>query len=241
MPVAGPSRAARPLDGWTPPDVVAFDVIETLVSLEPLRTRLVADGLPAQALEWWFAQVLRDGFSLAVVDRFEPFSRVAAAALSSISARLGVTRDKDWPADVLRAMSTLPLHEDVASALRLAHGSGARVFAVTNGSAEVTRTILTRHGVGGDVERVVSIDEVRRWKPRPEPYHQVARVAGVAPTRVALVAVHAWDVYGAAAAGLRTGWCSRLEKELAPWVEPDVTGASLVEVVAAVTGAEGPP
>ena len=47
------------------PHVVAFDVIETLFSLEPLRARFEQAQLPPDALELWFAKTLRDGFALA--------------------------------------------------------------------------------------------------------------------------------------------------------------------------------
>ena len=43
------------------PQVVAFDAIETVFSLDPLRDRLVTLGLPPHALEVWFARTLRDG------------------------------------------------------------------------------------------------------------------------------------------------------------------------------------
>ena len=48
----------------TKPEVVAFDMIETVFSLEIMRERLVSLGLPASALEAWFAAGLRDAFAL---------------------------------------------------------------------------------------------------------------------------------------------------------------------------------
>jgi 2-haloacid dehalogenase len=52
------------------PQVIAFDVLETLFGLEPLRNRLRAAGLPPDCLELWFAQTLRSGFALAATDTF---------------------------------------------------------------------------------------------------------------------------------------------------------------------------
>ena len=70
------------------PRVVAFDVIETLFALEALRTRLEKAGLTGNALEWWFARTLRDGFALAATGDFQPFARVAEEALAPIFAPL---------------------------------------------------------------------------------------------------------------------------------------------------------
>ena len=46
------------------PAVVAFDVIETLMSLEPLRARLTDIGQPPALLEAWYTRTLRDGMAL---------------------------------------------------------------------------------------------------------------------------------------------------------------------------------
>lgn len=70
------------------------------------------------------------------------------------------------------------------------------------------------------------------WKPHPRVYHHLAATVGRSPSEVALVAVHAWDLHGAASAGLSTGWASRLEGRFASsFHAPDVRGHDLVEVV----------
>ena len=46
--------------------MVAFDVIETLASLEPLRDRLVDAGQPPGLLETWYTRILRDGMALSM-------------------------------------------------------------------------------------------------------------------------------------------------------------------------------
>ncbi len=57
----------------------------------------------------------------------------------------------------------------------------------------------------------------------------------VEPNRLALLAADAWDTHGAHEAGLLTGWISLLEKQYQPAFDPpDVSGASLDEVVAAL-------
>ncbi len=43
------------------PTVVAFDVMETLFSLEPMRPRLQAIGLPAHSLHAWYTRLIHDG------------------------------------------------------------------------------------------------------------------------------------------------------------------------------------
>lgn len=58
-----------------------------------------------------------------------------------------------------------------------------------------------------------------------------AKVAGVAPAQLALVAAHAWDTHGAGRAGLITGWVQRQEKRYpSTMAAPDVQGETLVQV-----------
>lgn len=222
---------------WAPlppsrPEVIVFDVLETLFSLEPLRETLLAAGFPPCGLEWWFAEVLRDGFALAVVGEFVPFADVARHVLGSIAARLAVPVRPGFVEGVVAAMSSLPAQPDAVASVRRAATSGTRVVALTNGSAEVTAVLLERAGLAPSVESVVSIDEVGQWKPAPEVYLHTARQAGVAPEAAALVAVHGWDVNGAGHAGLVTGWASRRERIAGPVLRrPDVVGDSVLEVV----------
>jgi 2-haloacid dehalogenase len=94
---------------------------------------------------------------------------------------------------------------------RVAVEAGLRVFTLSNGAAATTELFLRRSGLDRHVEQVLSIDKVRTWKPAPAPYQLAIERAGVPADFVALVAVHSWDVHGAHAAGMTTGWCSRLE------------------------------
>jgi hypothetical protein len=57
------------------PQAVAFDVVETFISLEPLRRRFVEIGLHASALERWYDGMLRDGMALTLVGDYAPFPK----------------------------------------------------------------------------------------------------------------------------------------------------------------------
>ena len=67
------------------PAVVAFDVIETLMSLEPLRARLTDIGQPAALLEAWYTRTLRDGMALSATGDYAGFADVAEAALRGLA------------------------------------------------------------------------------------------------------------------------------------------------------------
>jgi 2-haloacid dehalogenase len=209
------------------PTAVAFDAVETLFSLDPVRSALEKAGAGPRGLEVFFSRLLRDGFALAAAGSYRPFRDVATAA-AAVALPGASTETID---EVLDAFALLPAHPDAEPALARLAGAGLRVVTLTNGAAQQTSGLLHRAGLDRYVEQVLTVDEVGRWKPTPLPYEHAATTLGVERGRLALVAVHAWDIHGARRVGLVTGWASRLEGTYSPLFDPpDVTGADLVEV-----------
>jgi len=67
---------------------------------------------------------------------------------------------------------------------------------------------LARHG---DLrfDCLLSAELARVYKPAPQTYHTAARLLGVQPTELMLVAAHPWDLAGARTAGLRSAFVDR--------------------------------
>jgi 2-haloacid dehalogenase len=163
------------------PTVVAFDVVGTLFSLEPLGASMKQAGLPEGSLGEWFSRFLRDAMALDAAGVYVPFREVASATLEVIFAEKGVTSSTATVDSVLQAASELPAHPDVHPAFTQLSAAGIRVVTLTNGGAEATERLLKRAGVDAFVERVISVDEVRHWKPRREVYLHAAKVTSVPP------------------------------------------------------------
>ena len=210
------------------PVVVAFDVIETLMSLEPLRARLTDIGQPPALLEAWYTRTLRDGMALSATGDYVGFADVAEAALRGLA---HYTISDEQVAHIMAGFSELPAFPDAQPAITSLTEAGLRVACLTNGSASVTSSFIDRAGLGPAVDRVISVSEVYRWKPAGVVYLYAAEVLGVSPDRMALVAAHDWDCHGAKRAGLTTGWVSRKSGGFgAPFAAPDVVGEDLTEV-----------
>lgn len=214
------------------PDVVVFDVVETLVGLDAVRASLIEAGLSAGLLPGWFTRILRDAMALSLAGDYAGFADVAASALHAETR--GELTDVQVQA-VVAGFGQLTAQPDAVAAVRAATEAGLRVFTLSNGAAATTQGFLAGAGLVPYVERVLSIDEVRAWKPARAPYELAIRAAGVPAERVALVAVHSWDIHGAHAAGLTTGWCPRLEGKPTPAFTPaDVSAPTLGGVIAAL-------
>ena len=98
------------------PAVVAFDVIETLVSLEPLRARLTQTGQPPGLLEAWYTRTLRDGMALSATGDYTGFTEVADAALRGLT---HYTISDDQVAYVMAGFDELPAFPDALPAVTL--------------------------------------------------------------------------------------------------------------------------
>lgn len=194
---------------------VVFDAMGTLFDLAPLR-----DRLGAHATEAWFERILHSAATLTILGDFVPFEELARTTLATTCAKLGLDADQD---DVLAQLQRLPPAEGAREALERAE----HAFVLTNGGREGGEALLENAGLAALVERVFGVDEVRAYKPDPRPYRLVLETLGGAT----LVAAHAWDVAGAARAGLRAVWVDRDER-VWPFpsdVAPHATVASLAD------------
>ena len=216
------------------PAVVAFDVMETLASLEPLRARLTETGQPPGLLEAWYTRTLRDGMALSATGDYAGFTEVADAALRGLT---HYTISDDQVAYVMAGFDELPAFPDALPAVTQLAEAGLRVACLTNGSASFTSSFVERAGLR--VDRIISVGEVYRWKPASVVYLYAAEVLGVSPDRLALVSAHDWDCHGAKRAGLTAGWVSRKAGGFGvPFAPPDVRGEDLAEVAAKLLALE---
>jgi 2-haloacid dehalogenase len=216
------------------PAVVAFDVMETLASLEPLRARLTETGQPPGLLEAWYTRTLRDGMALSATGDYAGFTEVADAALRGLT---HYTISDDQVAYVMAGFDELPAFPDALPAVTQLTEAGLRVACLTNGSASFTSSFVERAGLR--VDRIISVGEVYRWKPASVVYLYAAEVLGVSPDRLALLTAHDWDCHGAKRAGLTAGWVSRKAGGFGvPFAPPDVRGEDLTEVAAKLLALE---
>src|SRR6202035_3211218 len=97
------------------PQVVVFDVNETLSDMSAIRDRFEEVGAPGHLMPTWFAGVLRDGFALTAAGGYAEFGQVADAVLRELLAG-----SPEWKGDlgtavsyVLDGFAELGLHPDV--------------------------------------------------------------------------------------------------------------------------------
>ncbi len=193
----------------TPP-VVLFDVNGTLSDMEPMSQHFEEIGAPPQLAALWFTSVLRDGFALTAAGQNPAFRTVAEGALRTVLADQILNRDpEDAVAHILSSLQGLMVHPDVVEGIRALTAAGFGVALLTNGAKATAEALLERAGVRDQVLAVLSVEDAPRWKPARESYAYALDALHREAGDVVLVAVHPWDIDGAARAGLRTAWLNR--------------------------------
>ena len=215
--------------------VIAFDVNETLLDLSALDPLFEETFGDAALRQQWFAQMLQLAFVGGLVDRYVDFTTAQRAALHMLAALRGVELGDYQRERILDGMRTLPAHPEVPEALDRLRREGFALAALTNSPLDVAQDQVRNAGIADRFDAVLSADEVKALKPRPEPYGLVGRTFDVAIGEVRLVAAHAWDVTGALAAGCAAAFVARPGKTLSPLGDqPDVVGDDLAVVAEAM-------
>lgn len=194
----------------TRPTLLIFDVNETLSDLEPLAQRFVDLGAPGELAKAWFASTLRDGFALSVAGENPEFASLARDAARTLLAPRSLTQELDAAVDhVMSGFAALRVHPDVADGMAALADLGIRLVTLSNGAAAVAEKLLTEAGLRERLEQVLTVADAPAWKPDESAYRYALGTCGVDAGEAMLVAVHPWDLDGAARAGLRTAWVDR--------------------------------
>lgn len=225
----------------TQPSVVVFDVNETLSDMSPMADRFTETGAPASLAKLWFATLLRDGFALTAAGDNVAFAEIGAEALRGLLAGLDLNMETDAAVDhVMQGMAGLGLHPDVPEGVSALKAAGYRLVTLTNGSTRVAEKLFNAAGIRDSFDRLLSVEDAPAWKPARAAYDHAATACGTDPEYLLLVAVHPWDIHGAARAGLGTAWINRSGATYpAYFTKPDYTVASLPDLAAALANAAG--
>ncbi len=214
------------------PEVVVFDVNETLSDMLPMGQRFVDIGAPRHLAATWFAGLLRDGFALTAAGTFPSFAALGAGLLRVQLASLALNRELDESvAYIMEGFGSLALHPDVAAGITALADSGLRLVTLTNGAASVAAGLFERAHIRERFEQLLSVEDARVWKPAPGSYAYALQQCKVAPSAALLVAVHPWDIDGAHRAGLGTAWLNRTGASYPDYFErADVEVATLTDL-----------
>ena len=213
---------------------IGFDVYGTLVDPlgmdGPLREHV--GDLAEKFAATWRERQIDWTFRRALMGRYADFDVVTREAFRATSVLLGVDL-RTAEAGLLETYRRLPAFADAHDGLARLAEAGHRMVAFSNGVGATLWGLLTHARLLPPLADVVSVDEVKTYKPNPAVYQHLVARGGASP-ETWLVSSNAWDVLGAKSAGLKAAWVRRSAR--VTWdgggiAEPDLVVASLGELV----------
>jgi 2-haloacid dehalogenase len=140
----------------------------------------------------------------------------------------------DDPALRTRLMNlylTLDAYPEVPDTLKRLKAAGMKLAILSNGTPAMLAAAAASAGIGEVFDAILSVEEVKVYKPHPSVYGLACERLSVAAAAVCFVSSNGWDAYSAKAFGFHTLWCNRFNQapERIPET-PDAQITTLAEV-----------
>lgn len=213
---------------------LAFDVYGTLIDTHGLVARLQV-MMGARAAEFsrtWRDKQLEYSFRRGLMQNYETFAVCTRHALDYTCSFYKIQLAEELKDELLSGYRVLPAFDDVEAGLSVLQASGFRSYAFSNGSADAVDTLLTSAGIRDLFLGVVSVDDLKSFKPNPAVYCHFMRKSGASAGNAWLISSNPFDVIGAISAGMRSVWLKRSDEAIFdPWgIEPTLTLSSLLDL-----------
>lgn len=214
---------------------IGFDVYGTLV--DPLdmqrHLRALLGGQADRFAALWREKQLEYSFRRGLMRDYASFDICTAQALAYVVRALEVEVSATDQADLIARYRTLRAFPDAVPALTALKAAGHTLAAFSNGVEASVRALLDHAGILAHLDAVISVDDLRTFKPDPAVYVYLARRVNRPAAETWLVSGNAFDVIGAKAAGLKAAWVTRKPTDVFdPWgIDPDIIVTNLPELV----------
>jgi 2-haloacid dehalogenase len=209
------------------PHAIGFDIYGTLV--DPLEINehlrpLVGEGLADRFSGLWRNKQIEYTFRRALMRRYEDFDVCTRQALVLTAYTLGVDLSEEDQEKLTEEYQNLQPFPDVVPGIEAMREEGHTLVAFSNGVEAPARILLERAGVLPHLEGIISVDDLKTFKPDPQVYLYLAGRLRRTPEETWLVSSNPFDVIGAKAAGLNAAWIPRSpDVQFDPWgIEPDL-------------------
>jgi len=179
------------------PQLLIFDVNETLLDMEPLQNA-INDALGfTSAFDIWFSELLKFSLVESAIGEYHDFGEIALRTLTMTAQKYSVAIEKEDLQKILKITTMLKAFPEVKEMLYQLKNAGFVLVALTNGGQKTVEKQLKFAGIAAYFTSIYSVEQVRKFKPHPETYNFVLDRMQVEAKNAMLIAAHAWDILGA--------------------------------------------
>ena len=213
------------------PEAVIFDAYGTLFDIHSVVKNVSEISGDLRALSGlWRRKQVEHTWRRALMECYVDFWHVTDDALGSAAAELGIKLTTEQFAGLMEAYLAPAVFADVRTAL---NELGAIPLAIlSNGSPAMLEAAVRRNRLDGTFAHVISVEDVKTYKPSPKVYALGTKALGHSAQRILFVSSNAWDAAGAKAFGYTVCWCNRSrEPKDSLGFDPDFLVEHLGEIV----------
>lgn len=217
--------------------VCVFDAYGTLFDVAA-AARVVAGepGRDAFAAKWpeisalWRQKQLEYTWLRAVAGQHLDFWTVTQNGLDYALEAVGLA-EPDLRARLLELYHELGAYPEVPQMLKALKAHGQSTAILSNGEPGMLSAAVASAGIGGDLDAVLSVEDVAVFKPHDSVYALVTQRFQCARDEVLFVSSNGWDAAAAAGYGFRTVWVNRAGLPMDRlWGTPDTVLSDLTTI-----------
>ncbi|MGA7802931.1 MAG: haloacid dehalogenase type II [Gammaproteobacteria bacterium] len=220
---------------------VAFDVYGTLIDTNGVEVALqsMVGAKAAEFSRLWRAKQLEYSFRRALMRNYVDFDQCTRQALAYCCGTFHTDLSMEARQSLMDRYRTLPAFADVEEGLAAMETRGHRLYAFSNGRRDAVESLLRNAHIDGYFLDIISVDDIRSYKPDPAVYRHFLRCSGAPPGTAWLVSSNPFDVIGAVAAGMHAAWVRRSDDAVFdPWeMQPSKTVGALTELADVISDA----
>ena len=211
---------------------LVFDAYGTVFDVHSIVTALDRrfPGQGPEVSKVWRTKQLEYTWLRSLMDRYEDFWKVTESALIATCNAMQLPLGADARAELMEAYLRLTPFPDVKETLGAL--SGMPLAILSNGSPKMLGKVVKNAGLEAAFSHVISVDEVKTYKPSPAAYQLAVKKMGVQTGNIGFISSNFFDVAGAKVYGFRSHWVNRsgtAAEELG--VTPDATLRTLSDLV----------
>lgn len=191
------------------PSLLIFDVNETLLDLNKVKSAIQEAFQNDAAFSIWFSTLLQYSMVESICNTYHGFGEIGKATLKMTAKKLDVNIKDGKISEILNLITQLPPHPDVEKSLKSLKSEGFQLVALTNGSTEALKAQMKYSGLTSYFKKLFSVEEVRSFKPEAKTYQHVLQKMNRSAYDCMMIAAHPWDLAGAKAVGMQTAFIER--------------------------------
>lgn len=188
---------------------LVFDVYGTLFDVHSVTAKAESlyGGQGKKISQLWRKKQLEYSTLREIMGTYKPFSAVTLDALRHTLNELGLQSVEQQEDELMREYKALILYPEVSQVLNKLSDKRLAVF--SNGSRDMLEPLIERSAINRQMDNIISVDDIKRYKPSPASYGYALEQLGLEPTEVLFLSSNGWDVAGAKNFGFRTAWINR--------------------------------